>query len=47
MAFFDFIVHCKSKQNQAKQNKRKRDMCKSESIFPYLKILDKVYLKNE
>ena len=50
--------YCKSEHKQVSWNEFKRDMSKSDSIFPYLKrdILlklfwnlnfDKVYLKNE
>ena len=31
-----FQSHCKSKHNQVKWNKITQDMCKSDSIFPYL-----------
>ena len=31
-----FQFHCKSEQKQVKWNEIKRDMCKSDSIFPYL-----------
>ena len=53
-----FKSHCKCEHNQVKWNKITQDMCKSDSIFPYLQdstqfkwhlkfILVKVYLKNE
>ena len=32
-----FQFHCKSEHKQVKQNKITRDMCKSDSAFPYLK----------
>ena len=49
---------CKNEPKQVKWNEIKLDICKSDSIFPYLKavhysidfwnvFLDKVYLKNE
>ena len=31
-----FQSNCKSEHNQVKRNKVTRDMCKSDSIFPYL-----------
>ena len=33
-----FLFHCKSEHKQGKSNKIIRDMCKSDSIFPYLQI---------
>ena len=31
-----FQFHCKIEQEQIKGNEIKRDMCKSDSMFPYL-----------
>ena len=31
-----FQLHCKSEQKEVKRNKIKWDMCKSDSISPYL-----------
>ena len=31
-----FQLHCKNEHRQVKWNKIKRDMCKSDSICPYL-----------
>ena len=54
-----FQFHCKSEHKQGKWNKIKRDMCKSDSIFPYLQIITlfewhvkfiflyNIYLKND
>ena len=42
-----FQFHCKSEHSQVKWNKITRDMCKSDSIFPYLQgsTLNKWLLK--
>ena len=53
-----FQFHCKSEQKEVKLNKIKRNMYKSDSIFPHLQsitvfndnlnfISNKVYLKDE
>ena len=31
-----FLFHCKSEHKQVKGSKIKRDLCKSDGIFPYL-----------